>query len=176
MSGTDQWLESEETGGDFSHCIGCKLPLAEVAAPWLVNKEFHRGECVQEYAICQPCRDRVSDQLSEESKESVRNFLEHQIDWEERVREFMLSHETSGRFDACIACRTPRGELDGFGISALFDAGGHLVTGPLPLLICRGCIARMTAELSPESRGVWKKFLAEHFDGPPDESGFPGFF
>ncbi|MEX1117052.1 MAG: hypothetical protein WEB53_17535 [Akkermansiaceae bacterium] len=176
MSGIEKWLESEETGEGFSHCIRCRLPLTEIAAPWLVNKEFHRGECVLEYAICQPCRDQVTDQLSEASKEAVRNFIEREIDWDARVREFMLSHDITGRFDACISCRGPRAELDGFGISVLFDAGGQLVTGPLPLLICRGCMGRMTADLSPESRAVWKNFLAENFAGPPDESGFPGFF
>ena len=174
MRSMDEWLGSEETGEAFSHCLCCRLPLLEVDAPWLVNKEFHREECVLEYAICQPCRDQVTDQLSEESKETVRQFLEHEIDWEERVRESMLSHDATERFDACVSCRTPRGEMDGFGISALFDSDGRLITGPLPLLICRGCIGRMTQALSDSSREVWRKFLADHFTGPPNDSGFPG--
>ncbi len=174
MRSIDGWLGSEETGGAFTHCVSCELPLAEVAAPYLVNKEFHRGECVLEYAVCQPCRDEVTDQLSEESKETVRRFLETRIDWEARMKEFMLSHDVTSRFDACIACRETRGEMDGFGISALFDSGGSLVNGPLPLLICGGCIRRMTGSLSAHSREVWRKFLSNHFVGPPDDSGFPG--
>ncbi len=74
MRTMDEWLGSEETGEAFSHCLCCKLPLVEIAEPWRVNKEFARGECVLEYAICQPCRDFVTDQLSEESKEAVRGF------------------------------------------------------------------------------------------------------
>lgn len=171
----DEWLASEESGEPFSHCLCCKLPLVEIDAPWLVNKEIARGECVLEYAICQPCRNQVTDRISEESKEAVRGFLEHQIDWEMRMREFMLSHDLTDRFAACIACREPREDLDGYGISALFDSGGELVTGALPLLICRSCIARMTAALSDRSREVWRKFLAENFAGPPGDSGFSGF-
>jgi hypothetical protein len=140
----------------------------------LVNKEFLGGECVLEYAICQPCRDLVTDQLSEESKESVRGFLEHEIDWDGRMKEFMLSHDLVERFDACIACRAPRENLAGFGLSALFDSGGVLVTGPLPLLICQPCITRMTRNLSEGSRDVWRRFLSDHFAGPPGDSGFPG--
>lgn len=174
MRTMDEWLASEETGEAFSHCLCCKFPLVEVAEPWLVNKEFLHGECVLEYAICQPCRDQVTDRLSEESKESVRGFLEKEIDWEARMREFMLSHELTDRFEACIACRTPRGQMEGFGISALFDSGGSLVTGPLPLLICQPCIGRMTASMSDQSRGVWRKFLEENFSGPHSDSGFPG--
>lgn len=176
MRTMDEWLVSEETGESFSHCLRCKLPLLEVDAPWLVNKEYFQGECVMEYALCQPCRDHITGQLCEESKESVRNFLEHEIDWEERMQEFMMAHDPAQRFDACISCHTPRGSLEGFGISALFDSGGMLVTGPLPLMICRPCVGRMTASLSEKSRDVWKRFLAENFEGPPDDSGFPGMF
>jgi hypothetical protein len=170
----EAWLVSDETGGQFSHCISCQLPLAEIAAPYLVNKEFHRGECVLEYAICQPCRDGVTELLSEDSKETVRQFLETEIDWEARVREFMLNPDATGRFDDCIACGKVRRELEGFGISALCDSGGALVHGPLPLLICSECIRKMTHSLSEGSREVWRKFLAAHFVGPPDGSGFPG--
>lgn len=176
MRTMNEWLASEETGEAFTHCLCCKLPLLELDALWLVNKEFVGEECVLEYAICQPCRDRVTNQLCEDSKESVREFLEQEIDWEARMREFMVSHDLRDRFDACISCRTWRGELDSFGISALYDSGGSLVTGPLPLLICRPCISRMTAGLSDESREVWRVFLAEHFTGPPDETGFSGMF
>ena len=176
MRTIDEWLGSEETGGAFTHCLCCKVPLVEIDAPWLVNKEFARGECVLEYAICQPCRDLVTDELSDDSKEAVRYFLEKEIDWDERVKEFMLSHELTERFDGCIAGRTPRVKLAGFGISALFDSGGSLVTGPLPLLICQPCIGRMTASLSDDSREVWRNFLVKNFAGPSSDSEFPGFF
>ncbi len=180
MRNIEEWLCSEESGEAFSHCVRCRLPLLELACPWLVNKEFQRGECVMEYAICQSCRDEVSSGFSAASMKSVREFLETQIDWEERVKEFMLAADLGSRFDFCISCRTGRGDCRGFGISALFDEGGEITTGPLPLLICSPCIGRMTAGLSEESRDVWRKFLAEHFAGPPGDSeqwpgsGFPG--
>ncbi len=170
----DEWLGSEETGEGFSHCLCCKLPLLEIAEPWLVNKEFRKDECVMEYAICQPCRDRVTGGLSEESKEAVRRFLEKEIDWESRMSEFMLFHQVADRFDACIACCAPRAGLEGFGISALLDSGGSLVVGPLPLLICQPCVGRMTESLSEASRELWRRFLSDNFAGPPRDSGFPG--
>jgi hypothetical protein len=174
MRSMEDWMSSEETGEPFSHCLCCRMPLVEVAAPWLINKEYVRDECVLEYAVCQPCRDVVTELLSEESKASVRRFLESEIDWDARTKEFMLSHDITERFDRCIACRTPRAELEGFGISALFDSGGSLITGALPLLICQPCIGRMTESLSEQSRKVWKTFLAEHFAGPASDHGFPG--
>lgn len=174
MLSVDEWLRSEETGQPFSHCVSCRLPLLEIDAPWLVNKDYFRGECVLEYAVCQPCRDDITGRIPEDSKEAIRGFLEREIDWDARVAEFMAAHDLAPRFSNCIACRTPRGEMEGFGISALFDSGGQLVTGPLPLLICRSCIGRMTGLLGDEARDVWKQFLADHFTGPPGDSGFPG--
>jgi hypothetical protein len=171
MQSLDTWLRSEETGAPFHQCIECRLPLWEIDAPWLVNKDYFRGECLMEYAICQPCRDRVSARISEESKAAVRQFLETAIRWDERLAEFMQMADPAERFAACVACRTPRAALEGYAISALFDSGGHLTNGALPLLICRACIGRMTAGLSEASRAVWKDFLATHFPGPPDGSG-----
>lgn len=150
------------------------MPLLEIDAPWLVNKDYFREECVLEYAVCQPCRDRTSGAISEESKTTVRRFLEHEIDWEARLAEFMESPDPAERFSHCIACRTPRDLIDGFAISALFDSGGKLVIGPLPLLICKCCVGNMTEKLSSQSRGLWKQFLEDHFPGPPDDNAFPG--
>ncbi len=174
MRSVDEWLCSEETGVAFSHCVSCRVPLLEIAAPWLVNKDYLGDECVLEYAVCQPCRDHVADAISEESKAAVRHFLEAEINWNARVADFMTSHDPAERFSHCIACRTSRELMEGFAISALFDSGGKLVTGPLPLLLCRACVGRMTAGLSEQSRGLWKRFLEDHFAGPPDDRAFPG--
>jgi hypothetical protein len=174
MRSADEWLGSEETGAAFSHCVSCRVPLLEIDAPWLVNKDYFRDECVLEYAVCQPCRDRTSGGISEESKTAIRHFLETEIDWDERLAEFMSQPDPAARFSHCIACRTPRELTDAFAVSALFDSAGNLVTGPLPLLICRTCIDRMTELLSDQSRDLWRRFLEEHFDGPPDDRPFPG--
>ncbi|MFT3990660.1 MAG: hypothetical protein QM680_04545 [Luteolibacter sp.] len=173
MRNLDDWLNSEESAAPFTHCIHCKLPLLEIAEPWLVNKEYHREECILEYAICQPCRDQTTGRISAESKAAVCRFLENQIDWEERVRELLMMQDPCDRFAACIVCQTPRELLEGYSISVHFNAAGELIMGPLPLLICKSCTNQMMALLCEESRAVWKNFLSEHFPGPP-ESGFPG--
>lgn len=179
MRKIDEWLNSEETGEPFAHCVRCRLPLLETATSWLVNKEFHRGECILEYAICVGCRDAVTKGISEASKAAVREFLEQKIDWEERCRTFALSTEVARHLDACVVCEVPREELQGFGISAHFDDEGQLVIGALPLLICQPCIGTITALLSDESREVWKKFVQSYLAGLPGSSpgpNFPGIF
>jgi hypothetical protein len=122
-------------------------------------------------AICQPCREQVMEQMSEGSKQAVRKFLEEAIDWEARVKEFMLAHDATERFQHCVACRNPRHEMAAYGISALYDSGGILVEGALPLLMCKPCVEKITATLSPESRAIWQRFLSTHFDSPPPGLG-----
>jgi hypothetical protein len=172
MGSLEDWLVSEETGKPFHQCVSCRLPLHEIDAPWLVNKDYHRGECVLEYAICQPCRDQVTAEIDEPSKAAVRGFLENEIDWEARLAEFMTAHDPQERFASCIACRMPRGLMEGYGVSALFDSGGKPVMGPLPLLICRSCVSRMTEHLSDSARETWKRFLLNHFEAPFDPDDF----
>jgi hypothetical protein len=170
----EDWLISEETGLAFSHCLCCAIPLVEIAASWLIYKEFVKGECVMEYAICQPCRDQVSAKFSKASKNSVRDFLKREIDWEARIQEFMLSHRLTDRLNACICCQTRREDLNGFSLSALMDSSGALVVGPLPLLMCQSCGNRMMNGLSAECREVWMKWVHEHFEGQPPEAGWSG--
>ena len=168
MRGMDRWLRCEESGGKFEDCVRCRSTLLEIDRPWLVNKDFHRGECVMEYAICQPCRDLTAADFPEDSKAAVRKFLEAEIDWECRQQEFALMRNEIERFEKCVACRKDREDCEGFAISALYDEEGTLVPGPLPLLICSDCVRRMTAELSEEGRAVWRLFVKRYFAGPPE--------
>jgi uncharacterized protein with PIN domain len=178
MRSLSRWLISEETEQSFSRCVSCRLPLLEIDAPWLVNKDYFRGECVLEYAVCQRCREKVSAQVPVETKAAVRAFLEAEIDWPQRLAEHLGHGGQELRFGRCIACLRPRGELEGFAISALFDAEGHLVEGTLPLLMCRDCYGRMTLHLCETSRAVWHKFLSDNFEQPydPDSLGDLGIF
>jgi hypothetical protein len=178
MRSVSRWLVSEETGQPFSRCVSCRLPLLEIDAPWLVNKDYFRSECVLEYAICQPCRGKVSAKVPEETKAAVRDFLEAEIDWPLRLAEHLGHGGEELRFGRCISCLRPRGQMEGFVISALFDAEGHLVEGPLPLLMCRECYGRMTSLLCETSRAIWHRFLSKNFEQPfdPDSFGDLGVF
>lgn len=154
-----RWLLSDETGEEFRHCVRCRLPLLEVAAPWVVNKDYLRGECVREYAICQPCKERVTEGFSEESKAAMRRLMAESIDWEARLAEFMMHDGMEARFAACVACRTPREEMDEYSVSGLFDAEGYLQEGSLPLLVCGGCVGKAMENMSGQTREAWELFL-----------------
>ena len=65
-----------------------------------MNKEYKGAECVLEYAICKPCREQFTNRIPEESKKSVRGFLEREIDWDQRLKDSMLSYDSAERVAA----------------------------------------------------------------------------
>jgi len=174
MHGLSPWLMSEETGEPFNHCIRCRLPLLEIDAQWLVTKNYRKEECTLEYAICEPCRNAISAGFSEASKTVVREFLATRFDWDTRIEETTMEDGWESRFSHCISCRTPREHMAGYSISALFDASGNLIEGPLPLLICDACTRDLSSRLAPEDLAVWNEFIATHFEGPPGTEEWPG--
>lgn len=168
----ETWLLSDETGEPFRHCLACRMPLLERDSPWLVTKEYQHGECVQEYAICQHCRDEVTARIPDTSKAAIRDFLKSEIDWPRRIDEFFASNE---RFARCVACQIPRGEMIGYAISAHFDEAGHLIEGPLPLLMCDSCCSRMKSLLCNTGQEVWKDFVDTHLN-PTQGGGWTGIW
>ena len=160
-----KWFESVETDAPFTTCKVCNH-LLEFSETWVVNKHYHRDECVMEYAVCEECRDTVSETFSAKSKAAIRDFLENEIDWEQRMLDWMALEDSAKRLDYCVACRIPAFLAEGYAISAQFRQDGSLIDGALPLLMCSDCVATITASLSPHSREVLRKFVASHFEGP----------
>lgn len=135
------------------------MPLLEIDRPWLVTKDYRHGECVLEYAICEGCRDEVTARIPEETKARVRHHLETTIDWSRRLGELLASHDRLAR---CIACEAPRHGSGSYSLSAAFDASGRLIEGPLPLLMCEACAARMKSLLCETGLRVWNDFVESH--------------
>jgi hypothetical protein len=176
MSALARWFDSVETDQPFSSCLVCDIPLPLTSDAWVVNKHYHHHECTLEYAVCETCRDNISKNFSTESKAAIRNFLETEIKWDERILEWMTLPDSVARLDHCVACRIPRHSIDSFTISAQFDQNGNLVENALPLLLCSHCTSKITDSLSQESLKTWRNFIAAYFDGPESDSPNLGIF
>jgi len=178
----DKWMESVESGGQFGHCTKCARALDETTAPWTVNKEWHRGECVMEYAICHDCRNDMVASISAESMRHVERFFERVPNLSHWLMATVSPDDPESLVERCFTCGVARDEAEGFGISAMFCAPGVLEIGPLPLLVCHGCSGKLEEGLSKETRDSWRRFVEEYFPGPPgmDEPSphvrMPAFF
>lgn len=169
MSALERWFDSVETGRPFRDCLVCREPL-RASDSWVVNKHFHRGECVMEYAVCDACRDVTSKELSEESKAAFRDFIENGIDWEQRILDWMALSDPVGRLDGCVSCLLGREGLKGFVISAKFGNRGELIERAQPFLMCEDCVQAMTRNISEGSRQLWQDFIDRYFEGPDHDS------
>lgn len=176
MNELARWFDSVETDRPFTSCKVCDLPLPLTSDSWIVNKHYHHNECILEYAVCEACRDLVSNSFSDDSKAAIRKFLETEINWEDQLLEWMKLTDSSERLDNCVACKVPRGITNGFTISAQFTKEGTLIENALPLLMCDSCISKITESLSESSRITWQKFIAEYFEGPENDTPNLGLF
>lgn len=159
---------SEETGEPFRHCAACGIPLLEIDRPWLVTKEYRAGECVEEYAVCETCRDQLTDRIPEPTKARIREFLETEIDWDRQVQKLVDGED---RLANCIRCQTPREELSGYTLSAAFDSSGEMIEGPLPLLMCSECCENFQSLLCDGGQRVWRDFCDQHLRSQNGGSG-----
>lgn len=120
-----------------------------------------------EYALCAGCRNEMQASISAESLAFVQQFFEQNLD-PMRVFEHIGNHEDPSHFIAqCFACGTLREHAEGFGISAMFEPSGELKIGPLPVLMCSDCSAKVDAGISKQTRESWQRFVEENFPGPP---------
>jgi len=161
------WLESVETGGQFEKCTKCACQLAHTGQPWIVNKEWHRGECVMEYALCHACRGEMQTSISKESLAFVQKFFEEHIDPMRFLEHFGAEDDPASLIAECFACGQSRENAEGFGISAMLQSPGILEIGPLPVLMCQDCSAKVEAGISKPTRESWQRFVEENFPGPP---------
>lgn len=161
------WLQSVETGGPFHRCTKCACELGATGHPWIVNKEWHRGECVMEYALCHHCRREMQASISGESMRFVQRFFEEHIDPVRFVGHLGAEGDPKPLIAGCFACGQPRESVEGFGISAIFEGPGVLEIGPLPVLMCSACSAKVEAGISKPTRESWQRFVENHFPGPP---------
>ncbi len=164
-------FHSFETSKEFSNCCDCGCELLVSAQMYMVQKSFSKDECVLEFALCNSCKDKLDQQISDQSKEAIYDFL---FDYTELMEpQIQCSvEEAIQKIEVCIACNKRRQDCAGYTYSGLF-VGNHLVPGPLPMMICDECQSVMAENISDHTRDVKDKFYAENFPGPPSEADLP---
>jgi len=139
-------FHSFETNTPFQHCCdcGCNLVNAEM---FIVNQSFVGGECVFEFAICHQCRQKMHDQLSEESRVAMFDFMHDHVDMKSREKELGYDSETDDYLAACISCHQPRALTKSYTLGGMFS-GTELLKGPFPMLMCSTCEEALAETLS----------------------------
>jgi hypothetical protein len=135
-------------GGRFLHCLACREPLVDtgrkvfsplriqqVAMPYFIVKEVHRGEPWVEYALCLGCAAGLQSRYSTGTTAAIdRLFLEH-AHLEERFRR--LNAGPAPMCDWLARCVLTGDRIDPRGTYQLhaYCEGGRLVLSALPYAI-----------------------------------------
>ncbi|QIF03449.1 hypothetical protein [Roseimicrobium sp. ORNL1] len=146
-------FHSEYEERPFQTCSRCGEALSTFAS-YQINKAFRKGECVFEYCFCEPCRDALLEEFSEESKA---NLMRHQ-------NEHMRQDATS--ISACAFCGVKREVVpDQDFVITMLGAGLRMLDS---LMICETCQLEMHELLSQKTRDVRRKFFEDLPGVPPD--------
>lgn len=179
-----QLFHSVYEEGPFTRCIDCDSDLRSSGMPYVVEKQVVGSQTVFEMAICAACQQRLSQGLSEESREAISRHVRKKLrgtDWMERdprqMLEFvemseLVQHPGLALVNACSQCGKPRDECHRYGIVGALQADSLIIidgaAGVMcPLMICDDCSTKMNDLISKKTRDFWDRFVDEHFDGPP---------
>ena len=150
-------FHSEYEDRPFRTCSRCGESL-DAFAVYQINKSWRNGECVFEFVFCEPCRDRMIEEFSVESKSRL------------------MKHEQENLSDIrgttqCAFCGTSREDVPmrDYIITAVCHTDRMLDS----IMICETCHLKTHDLLSEKTRDVRRRFIEDLPGVPPDWEGLP---
>ncbi|MGE9268356.1 MAG: hypothetical protein ACQKBY_09690 [Verrucomicrobiales bacterium] len=159
-------FHSLEHDAPFSNCLGCGRAFLDMVENYAITKAFRNGECVFEYALCQQCRLNLVAEFSEESKETMMNFLSDRVDLEARSTRLADEEEVEAWISHCVICESSASESPEH-VIATAAHGEEMIFDPYPMMVCGSCEEELQQSLSKQTRERWDRFVSENFPGPP---------
>jgi hypothetical protein len=144
-------LHSVFEKGPFHKCCVCGKVLTD-GRLYEIQKVFRGKEAIFEMAICHGCGEEVSREFSEESKESMKEFL---------LSNFKPAPEPSH----CHFCGFPRAMVPNFTVVGLCRAHSLLVPS---VVMCDKCSEKLQTKLSRKTREAQGEFVRDNFPGVPE--------
>ena len=190
---------SEYLERPFEACVQCESPL--LSSDWtgyVIQKHVVAGETVFEMAMCVDCARRMKEELSEQSQQSINEFI--RLAPERRRREadarsipvadqtgrsqedILADHSWRWRDRAmsnCAICAKLQSECHRYSFGTACLSAGVLTGLPgsedlgSPFLICDECESKVNECISEQTRDAWDRFVEDNFDGPPELSVDP---
>lgn len=166
MSEIPPFFHSLEHDEPFSTCLTCHRAFQEIDDPYTVTKVFKGPECVFEYAMCLPCRRKLAESLSQESRQAMTTFFDNSPHFAKRTERLAENEDHREWTRECATCATPLTDLKDYSVACM-GFGDHMVYEPFPMMVCSQCEESLQSNFSKSSRDQWDKFIFDHFEGPP---------
>lgn len=167
-------FHDEDHGKPYRNCRICELDLHHPPQPYLVEKIVRKNaamgmaEVQFAYAVCLDCVAEMQSQVSEESAERIRDYVQSNADWQQRLQLVELASEDPMRLvQRCLISGRPLGQVQEYQIAALCD-GEELILSLWPYALSGEVIQEMSDLLSQETLGHLDDFYGQHFGLPPE--------
>ncbi len=144
-------LHSVFEKGPFRSCCVCGDILTD-GRIYEIQKVYRGKEAIFEMAICHKCGEDTAKEFSEESKESMKNFL---------LSNFKPAPEPTH----CHFCGFPRALVPNFTIVGMCRQSSLLVPS---IILCEKCGETLQTKLSRKTREAQGEFVRDHFPGVPE--------
>ena len=160
--------------GPFKSCTVCGETLSD-GRLYEIQKVYRGKEVIFEMAVCHSCGENVSREFSEESFESVKQFLSDNF----RPSGSTVDSEDKDLYipQHCQFCGFPRTLVENYTIvGACLE---HSLIWP-SIMMCENCSEQLQTKLSVKTRDAQGDFIRDHFPGIPSDldlsPSFSGIF
>lgn len=160
----------------FTRCIACDCQVAD-SPMYVIQKRFVAGEAVFEMAVCEQCRQSLTQSYSLETRQRLNEkltvcFQSNPLLQVEAGQEPPGGEQLLRRcMDFCLICGCARMACRGYSLAGLFRTEQIVVQcsrlGQSPVMVCDSCERSLEGMISAKTRESWDRFVEEHFDGPP---------
>ena len=152
-----------DSGQPFSTCLVCNESLLDPPKQYMVEKTIRRypemdhEDIIYEYAICLECIMKQQEFISEESKQSI--------------AQYMSNVKVTGEVDElprqCVIHGTSKEEMREYMIQGLFFGDTQNTQMPY-ILLGEKAINEIQEVLSQKTRDGMDGFMDKYYGGPPE--------
>jgi hypothetical protein len=164
-------FHSLELDGPFEKCLLCDCELRSSGQPYMIERVFKRAEPIIEYAMCQSCITTSNEELSTESRQSIREWFQASFNPLTRLREmdrYRDDSDVQSLFSECAITGTAAGNCQERQIMAMCQGDRLIVGFGSPMMLSGAAIEQIVELLSEQTRGWMQDFVSDNFGMPPE--------
>lgn len=176
----DRWIDIPECfhslyhSGPFTRCIVCECDLLDENCRYFVERCFHGQEPIFELAMCEPCRENFSKELSKDSLQRINAHIEERVDLEQRYEDTLEfpSANISPWIQQCLLSKTQRFDCKQYQIIAMCQ-GSQMRLDIFPIMISNLAAEELQKLMSKKTRDRHEEMVQEFFGMPSEFADGP---
>ena len=161
---------NSETKEPFKTCMMCNQSLAD--KQYMVEKAIKNypslgtKETIFEYAMCLECAGKMHQELSEESRTRIGNYMKEHLENKTQLRT-EEKPDVSKLLSQCIVRESDVNESSEYSIYAMCN-GANMTIQDFPYALSGEVQDEIMQLLSAKSLDILDDFIGNHFTGPPE--------